>query len=192
MIGKKGGTRKSTMRWKAIEPSDAKIGDYVLGRTWTNSQKYGDDYNFTAIGTVIEESNESHNIQIKTSKGKIKFLTAFVGTSGGNEIYKAVDKRLPSGIFKHLLDRQLTNKNRKLNSSQNSSQNSSPNNSIASSNASSIIPSSNNSRSRSRSRSRSTSRSSSRSRGGKSKTKKQKNNKNKNDNIKKKNIAYGL
>ena len=115
MIGKKGGTRKSTMRWKAIEPSDAKIGDYVLGRTWTNSQKYGDDYNFTAIGKVIEESNESHNIQIKTSKGKIKFLTAFVGSSGGNEIYKAVDKRLPSGIFKHLFNRQLTNKNRKLN-----------------------------------------------------------------------------
>ena len=170
MSEKNGGTRRSTMRWKAIEPSDAKIGDYVLGRTWTNSQKYGDDYNFTAIGKVIRESNESHNIQIKTSKGKIKFLTAFVGTSGGNEIYKAVDKRAPRGIFKKLLNRQLTNKNRKLNNSQNSS----PNNSIASSNASSIIPSSNNSRSRSRSRSRSTSRSSSRSRGGKSKTKKTK------------------
>ena len=180
MIGKKGGTRRSTMRWKAIEPSDAKIGDYVLGRTWTNSQKYGDDYNFTAIGKVIRESNESHNIQIKTSKGKIKFLTAFVGTSGGNEIYKAVDKRAPRGIFKHLLNRQLTNKNRKRNyltkrnNSPNSSPNNSPNNSIATSNASSITPSSNNSRSRSRSRSRSTSRSSSRSRGGKSKTKKTK------------------
>ena len=138
----------ATMRWKAIKPNDAKIGDYVKGITWTNSQKYGDDYNFTVIGTVTTESSEAYNIEIETSEGEIISLAANVGTSGGNAIYKAVDKRAPRGIFKHLLARQLTNKNRRFNS----------NISRSRSRSRTISPSRSRSRSRSRRRSRSRSR----------------------------------
>ena len=177
-MSKKGGRRRSTMRWKEIDPEDVKIGDYVKGTTWTHAQQ-GPDYNFTVRGTVIEESSQAYNIKVETSKGKIKNLCRFVGTSGGNEIYKAVDKRPPSGTFHHLFDRQLTNKNRRLTNLTNRNYNDSPNSSIASSNASSIMPSA--SRSRSRSRSRTRSRSRSRSSGGKS-----------NKTLKKKKPAYRL
>uniref|UniRef100_A0A6C0AYD3 Uncharacterized protein n=1 Tax=viral metagenome TaxID=1070528 RepID=A0A6C0AYD3_9ZZZZ len=94
-------------KWKYVTDLDQiNVGDYVKGQTMTNSQKYGDDYNYTVEGELIYKDNNGFcDCQIKTLDGEIRNLCTYVGSSGMNLIYKRYIR-----AFHKLKERELTGK----------------------------------------------------------------------------------
>ena len=105
--GKKHRQHGGVFKWKYVTDLDQiNVGDYVKGQTMTNSQKYGDDYNYTVEGELIhKDNNEFCYCQIRTSDGEIRNLCTDVGTSGMNLIYKRYIR-----AFDKLKERELTGK----------------------------------------------------------------------------------
>tara|TARA_X000000950_G_C13622298_1_gene539900 strand:+ start:245 stop:724 length:480 start_codon:yes stop_codon:yes gene_type:complete len=94
-------------KWKNVRDLDEiNVGDYVKGETMTNSQKYGDDYNYTVEGELIyKDNNEFCRCEIRTSDGVITNLCTDVGSSGMN----IISKRYTRAFYK-LKERELTGK----------------------------------------------------------------------------------
>ena len=109
-------------KWKYVTNlNEIDVGDYVKGETMTNSQKYGDDYNYTVEGELIHKDNDEFcDCEIRTSNGKIRNLCRDVGSSGMNLIYKryirAFDKlkeRELSGKFSRKIKKRATKKRKR-------------------------------------------------------------------------------
>jgi len=73
--------------WEYVELNDIQINDYLRGNTSTNSQKHGDDFNYTVIGKLVEkDDNYLYKCKIINHLNEIVDLCSFVGTSGYNSV----------------------------------------------------------------------------------------------------------
>jgi len=94
------------IKWKTIRYLDEiNVGDYVRGQTMTNSQKYGDDYNYIVEGELISKDDNFCDCEIITPDGVTRYLCSDVGTSGMNIISKRYIR-----AFHKLKERELTGK----------------------------------------------------------------------------------
>ena len=77
--------------WVSISLADINMGEYIRGSTNTNSQKHGDDYNYSIEGFLIYKDDfDLYKCKILTDDGEIRYLCSWVGTSGYNDVYKQV------------------------------------------------------------------------------------------------------
>lgn len=68
---------------------DIILGEYIRGTTSTNSQKHGNDYNYSVEGFLVYKDDiELHKCKILTEEGVIRNLCTWVGTSGYNDVNK--------------------------------------------------------------------------------------------------------
>ena len=75
--------------WISSNLDDIILGEYIRGSTSTNSQKHGDDYNYSVEGFLVYKDDiELHKCKILTEEGEIRNLCTWVGTSGYNDVCK--------------------------------------------------------------------------------------------------------
>jgi len=74
--------------WYSVDLEELNIGDYVKGETFTNSQRYGEEFNYEIEGILHEKHDTLYNCIILDSDNNEVPLCRDVGTSGGNSVYK--------------------------------------------------------------------------------------------------------
>ena len=77
-------------KWTATDLDSINVGEYVMGSTSTNSQKHGEDYNYTIEGILVYKDDELHKCKILTAEGETRYLCSWVGTSGNNIVYNKI------------------------------------------------------------------------------------------------------